>query len=145
MALFDDHGLQALTELLVLDAEDRDVGDVVVAVQQILDLGREDVLAAADDHVVVAAVDEQPGRRVEVADVAAGEQAVDSSLCRRRLALELDVVADEDPPGPAARHGLAVLVVDLHHAAARGAADGSRRGAQVLRRGDRRPATSVEP
>ena len=38
-------------------------------VQQVLDLTREDVLATGDDHLVVAPVDEQAPRGVEVADV----------------------------------------------------------------------------
>ena len=38
--------------------------------EQVLDLAREDVLAAGDDHLVVAPVDEQPPVAVEVPDVA---------------------------------------------------------------------------
>ena len=70
LLLGHDDGLQPLAELLVVDAEDRDLLDRVVALEQLLDLRREDVLAAGDDHVVVAAVDEQPPVVVEVADVA---------------------------------------------------------------------------
>src|SRR3954463_5978932 len=54
-----DERLQALAELLVLDADDRHVGHAVVLGEQVLDLAREDVLAAGDDHLVVAAVDEE--------------------------------------------------------------------------------------
>jgi hypothetical protein len=47
-------------------------------------LAREDVLAAGDDHLVVAAGDEQAAVLVEVADVARGHQAADDLLARRR-------------------------------------------------------------
>src|SRR6202012_4563203 len=67
---------QALTEALVLDAARRGLDDPGVAGQQRLDLGREHVLAAGDDHLVVAAVDEQQAAGVEMADVARGHQAL---------------------------------------------------------------------
>ena len=51
--------------------------------EQLLDLDREDVLAARDDHVVVAPVDEQQPA-VEVAEVAGGDQAALIPPCRRR-------------------------------------------------------------
>jgi hypothetical protein len=93
----DDDRLQALAELLVVDAEHRHLGDRLVAGEQVLDLAREHVLAARDDHVVVAAVDEQAALRVEVADVAGRHQAVDDVLAAAaRVALELHLVADED-------------------------------------------------
>src|SRR3954452_20280837 len=97
-ALAPDHDrLQPLAELLVLDAEDRRLGDRGMAGEQLLDLGGEDVLPARDDHVVVTAVDEQPPLRVEVTHVARGHQAVDLVLAAAaRVALELQLVADED-------------------------------------------------
>src|SRR4051794_1658523 len=76
----DDDRLQALAELLVVDAEHGHVGDTLVAGEQVLDLGREDVLAARDDHVVVAAVDVQAPAAVEMAHVAGGHEAVDDLL-----------------------------------------------------------------
>src|SRR3954452_6867712 len=91
-AVLDDHGLQALAELVVVDAEDGDVGHALVRVQQLLDLTREDVLTARHDHVVVAAVDEEAALGVEMADVSGREQAVDLVLvAAARVALELDV------------------------------------------------------
>ena len=80
-ALAEDHErLQPLAELLVVDADHRDLLDRVVVGEQVLDLAREHVLAAGDDHLVVAPVDEQPALVVEVADVAGREQAVETSL-----------------------------------------------------------------
>src|SRR5829696_4645968 len=69
LAANDDERLQPLPELLVLDPDHRDLLDRVVVGEQILDLAREDVLAAGDDHLVVAAVDEQASIRIDVADV----------------------------------------------------------------------------
>src|SRR5947209_6436203 len=54
-----DERLEALAELLVGDTHHRDLVDAGMFVQEVLDLAREDVLASRDDHLVVAAVDEQ--------------------------------------------------------------------------------------
>src|SRR5699024_546305 len=54
-----DVGAQSLPELLVVDADDRDLDDVGESHQAVLDLLREDVLTTRDDHVVVAPLDEQ--------------------------------------------------------------------------------------
>ena len=98
-SLEHDEGLQPLAELLVLDADHGHLDHPVVVGEQVLDLAREDVLAAGDDHLVVAAVDEEPAGAVEVADVAAGEEAVDDLLAAAAgVALEGHFVADEDPP-----------------------------------------------
>ena len=95
----DDEGLQPLAELLVLDPDHRDLDHRLVVGEQVLDLAREDVLAAGDDHLVVAAVDEEAPAGVEVADVAAAEQPVDHLLAAAAgVALEGHLVADEDPP-----------------------------------------------
>ena len=103
-----DEGLQALAELVVLDPDHRHLGDPVEVGEQVLDLAREDVLAAGDDHLVVAAVDEEAAVLVEVADVAAGEQAVDRLfVAAAGVALHLHLVADEDPADLARRHLLA--------------------------------------
>src|SRR5204862_6798128 len=48
----DDECLQALAELLVGDAHDGRLLDSGVIGEQVLDLPREDVLAAADDHLI---------------------------------------------------------------------------------------------
>ena len=96
--------LQALAELVVAHPDHGDVADRLVAVKQLLDLLGEDVLAAGDDHVVVAAVDEEAPALVEVADVARGHEAVDDVLAAAaRVALEQHLVGHEDPPGLALR------------------------------------------
>jgi hypothetical protein len=46
-----------------------------VVAEQVLHLAREDVLPARDDHLVVAAVDEEAAVGVEVAHVARGQSA----------------------------------------------------------------------
>src|SRR4051794_12067515 len=57
-ALAGDHERgELLTEALVGHPHDLHVGDVRVAVEELLDLPRVDVLAAADDHVLRAADD----------------------------------------------------------------------------------------
>ena len=72
--------------------------------QQVLDLSREHVLAAGDDHVVVAAVDEQPPVGVEVADVAGGhEPAAAVLVAAAGVALEQHLRAHEDAPAGARR------------------------------------------
>ena len=100
-----DEGLQPLTELLVGDADHRDLVDGPWSDEQVLDLAREDVLAAGDDHLVVAAVDEQPPAVVEVPDVTGRHQAVDDVLpAAARVALEQHLVADEDATGGPGGH-----------------------------------------
>ena len=82
--------------------------------EQVLDLGREDVLAAGDDHLVVAALDEQPALLVEPAEVAAGHQIADPVLVLAAgVAGEEQRVADEDAADLALRHLLAVLSTSL--------------------------------
>src|SRR4051812_5368756 len=75
-----DHRAQPLAEVLVLDAEHRRLGHRLVALEEVLDLAGKDVLPARDDHLVVAAVDEQPALFVEVADIARGHQPVEHVL-----------------------------------------------------------------
>src|SRR5512142_2630249 len=69
-----DERLQALAELVVVNTDRGCLHDAFVRGEELLDLRREYVLAAEDDHLVVAAVDEQPSRAIEVADVARGHQ-----------------------------------------------------------------------
>src|SRR5436305_334488 len=123
-----------------LDAETLGLAHRLVAVEQLLDLLGEDVLAARDDHVVIAAVDEQAPRLVEVADVARGHQAVGQQLLvlAARVAGERHDVADEDAPRRSGRHVVAVVVDDAHPRAPRRRSDALGRGEEVLGRGDRR-------
>ena len=67
-----------------------------------------------------------------MADVARGHQPSDLLLrAAARVALELDRVADEDPPGLAGRQLVAVGVEDLDDGAADDASDGAGLRAQV--------------
>src|SRR5436190_1769051 len=62
-----------------------------------LDLAGKDVLAAGDDHVVLASVDEEAARLVEVAEVARVHQVVDGlPRAAAGVALEDELAADED-------------------------------------------------
>ena len=129
-----------LAELLVVDAEDRGFLDVVVPLEQLFDLLREDVLPARDDHLVVAAVDEQPPALVEVPDVTRAHQAADDVLVAAPgVALEHHLVAHEDAARLTLLDLAALLVEELDDGPARRAPGGARRGAQVLGGGDGRP------
>ena len=106
--------LQALAELLVLDADRRRLRHRVVAGQDVLNLFREHVLAAGDDHLVVATFDEHPPGLVEAADVACGHQALDHVLAAAAgVALEQHLVSDEDPARLPLKHLPAVVVVEV--------------------------------
>ena len=71
----DDRG-HRLLPLGVLAADDRGVGDLRVAQQHLLDFGRDDVLAAADDHVVDPVLDVEEAFLVDPAEVAGVQPAV---------------------------------------------------------------------
>src|SRR5690554_828624 len=73
----DDDGDHHLAPVIVGAAHDRGFLDVGRLDQHVLDLGRIDVLAARDDHVLLAAVDPEEAVGVEVPDVAGVEPAVD--------------------------------------------------------------------
>ena len=66
----DHERAEPLAEVVVIDADHGGLLDGLVADEQLLHLLGKDVLAAGDDHVVVAAIHEQATRRVEVAHVA---------------------------------------------------------------------------
>ena len=111
----DHERAQPLAVVVVVDADRGDVLDVLVAREAVLDLLGEDVLAAGDDHLVVAALDEQAAVLVEAADVAAATSGRRSSPCSRPVAgvaVEEHRVADEDPAGLPLLDRLAVVVVD---------------------------------
>ena len=71
----DDRG-HRLLPLGVLAPDHGGVGDLGVAQQHLLDLGRDDVLAAADDQVVDPVLDVEEAFLVDVAEVAGVEPAV---------------------------------------------------------------------
>ena len=72
-------------EPLVGRAEHRRFGDVGAGVAGRLDLGRRDILAAADDDVLLAVDDEQIAVLVEIADVAGADIAVGGEQRRGRF------------------------------------------------------------
>jgi hypothetical protein len=76
----DDEGLEPPAPLLVLDADHAHLGDVRHRVNRVRDLARKDVLAAQDDHVVAAPLDEQPAVLVEPAGVPGGHRVPDPVL-----------------------------------------------------------------
>ena len=72
----DDEGDRPLAEVLVGAADDADVLDERAAAQDVLDLERVDVAAAADDRVLHAPRDVQEAVLVEAAEVAEVRPAV---------------------------------------------------------------------
>ena len=71
-----DDGDGDFAEPLVGRGEHADLADVGAGVAGRLDLGRRNVLAAADDDVLLAVDDEQIAVLVEIADVAGAHEAV---------------------------------------------------------------------
>ena len=114
------HGDHDLAPARVGAADDRGFGDVRTFDQQVLDLGRVDVLAAGNDHFLAAAIDIEIAFPVEVSHVAGVEPAVDQHRgggLRCLPVADHDVVAlDQYFPGHAARHVGAELVDDAHAA-----------------------------
>src|ERR1035437_5734072 len=112
-----DHGVDLLAEFLVGHPDDGGLGHLGMHVDDLLDLARVDVEAAADDQLLLAIDDEEEAFVVDVADVTAVEPAV---LDRLGGGLRLvpvavhDVVAlDHDLAALALRDLLVVLVEDL--------------------------------
>src|SRR5215218_462338 len=127
---------QSLAEVRILDANHGCVDEQRVADQQILGLLRIDVLAARQDHVVLAAVDEQAPGGVEMADVADVHQPADDlARAAAAVAVEDEAAADEDGADRAGRDGAALLVEHRDRHAAGRAADGPGRRAHVRRSG----------
>src|SRR5205085_7811339 len=62
--------LEALSEFLVVDTDHRCFAHDRMIGKQVFDLARKNVLAAGDNHVVVATIDEQKTVFVEVPDIA---------------------------------------------------------------------------
>src|SRR3954454_9448286 len=124
--LEDDRRRDLLAHLLVRHADDRGLRDRGVLVEDLLDLARVDVVAAADDHVLLAVDDEEVAVLVDLGHVARVEPAVAHDLLRGVVAVPVAlhevVAADGDLADLALAHLLAVLVDRLHlHALDRGA------------------------
>ena len=76
----DDEGLEALAELVVGHPDHDAFENGRVVGEEVLDLPRENVFTARDDHVVVPPVDEQPAGVVEMAGVPGRHQPVEDGL-----------------------------------------------------------------
>src|SRR5215210_5923610 len=106
VAARDDPGHQLLAVALVGDADDLHVGDVRVAVEELLDLARIEVLAAADDHVLDAPDDPQVALLVHHRKVA----RVHPARAVEHLVRLLGLVPVPEHHGVAARAQLARLL-----------------------------------
>src|SRR5439155_26530430 len=94
VAIDDDEGDPDLAPAIVRDADDGAVPHGPVLVEDGLDLGRIDVLAARDEHVLEAALDPVAAVLSHLRDVAGAQPAVGGEgLPRRRL---VSPVARED-------------------------------------------------
>ncbi len=65
-----DEGAHALAPLGIVDADDRDLGHLGVRLEHGLDLGGVHVHAAGDDHVALAALDEEAAVAVAPREIA---------------------------------------------------------------------------
>ena len=114
----DDRGADLLAPLVVGDADHRRFADLRVLVEHLLDLARVDVVAAADDQVLLAVDDVEVAVLVDAGHVAAVEPAAAHRLRGRVGALPValhDVVAaDHDLADLALGDRVVVLVDDLH-------------------------------
>src|SRR5690349_4819543 len=80
---------RALAGARVSDAHDRDLAHERVAVEQVLDLTRAQLLTRADDDVLDAALDREVALVVQLAEVAGPEPAVrgEGVALERRIAV----------------------------------------------------------
>ena len=94
-------------------------GDLRVGGQRLLDLDRIDVLAAGDDHLVVAAHHEQQSVAVDAADVA-GDHVVSGERLSVAggVAVESGVALHDDPSDLVGAEHVVVVVELLEEAAA---------------------------
>src|SRR6185437_638820 len=121
-----DGGADLLAVLVVGDAHDRGLPDRRVLVEHLLDLARVDVVAAADDQLLLAVHDVEVAVLIDAAHVAGVQPAVDDRLGRRLrplpVALHHVVAADDDLAHLALGHLVAVVVDHPHlHVLDRGA------------------------
>ena len=96
---YADEGGDHLTPLRVGQAEDRHLGDGRVIEEDILDLARVDVLAAADDHVLDPALDAQVAPAVEGRQVPGVVPALGVDGGRRGLRGVVVAAHDHVPAG----------------------------------------------
>src|SRR5437764_2680716 len=99
--------------------------------QAVFDFGREDVLTARHDHVVVAAFDVQTSVVVQATHVTGRREIAQSRLVLAAgVALECHRTAGEDAPGGTRRDVVAVVIDEAHV----DAADEATRRAGSIRR-----------
>jgi MFS family permease len=113
VALPDHDGDHALAPLGIGHADHGRLGDAGVAEEHVLDLGRGDVLAAPDDGVVGAALDEQVAAGVQPAAVPGGEPAARVQPAATAVLTGDLVAAHEDETGLPRRGQQALLGADL--------------------------------
>ena len=127
--LEDDGGDDLLAPLGVGHADHGRLGDGRVGDEHVLDLAGREVLGAADDDVVEAALEEQVAVVVDVAAVVGREPAVvGEHRASEVLAGDL-LAADEDLALLAGRARVPVGIADLQLDAGQRPADGSEAGA----------------
>src|SRR5579875_2864906 len=138
-----DCGADLLAPLVMRDAEHRGLADGRVLVEHLLDLARVDVVAAADDELLLAVDDEEVAVLVDPAHVAGVQPAVDDGLRRGLRPLPVAahhvVALDHDLADLADGHLGTVVVDDLHLYAGDRGADraGLARAVAVVERGHR--------
>src|SRR6202012_911484 len=116
----------------------RRLDDVGMVGKKILDFEGEDIFAARDDHVVVAAVDEIQAGLIEVPGVAGRQQTVDDLfVCAVGVTGEAQTTGDEKGSDATGLGDLAAIpVVDGHRATHWRAADGAGGAAEFVWGGD---------
>src|SRR5262245_14794024 len=72
----DDDGTDAIAQDRVRRVHPRDVGDVVLREEQVLDLTAAELLTAPHDHILDAAEDRDGATRLEPGQIAGAEEAI---------------------------------------------------------------------
>ncbi len=125
-----DRGDHFLAEVGVLDPDTGDLGDRRVLVEGLLDLPRVDVVATADDHLLLAVDDEEVAVLIDPRHVAGEQPAVPHHLRGRvraiPVALHHGVAPDRDLADLSGGQVVAVVVDDLHLDASDGGPDRAR-------------------
>src|SRR6476619_144774 len=109
----DDERCEHLPEGLVRHTDDGDLANTRMMTQQLFDLDGEHVLRTGDDHVVLAALDEQPAV-LEAPNVTGRKQPTLFFLAAaRRVTAEPHRTADEDASNRTRRNGPTFVVEDF--------------------------------
>ena len=108
-----DQCAEAVAVKVVLVRHDSDIAHRGVLAYRFLDLFRVDVFAADDDHVIRATADEEPTRRVQLAEVARIDIAIGTGAGARG-----ELAGHRDPAGLAGWPPRVVRAADLNGDAA---------------------------